>query len=62
MCGIAAILRLDGRTVERPVLERMAASLTLDQLAPLSQDTDLAFLLVDVDAMWSMAGLSSPRR
>lgn len=27
MCGIAAILRLDGRTVEQPVLERMTASL-----------------------------------
>ncbi len=27
MCGIAAILRMDGQTVERPVLERMAASL-----------------------------------
>jgi asparagine synthase (glutamine-hydrolysing) len=27
MCGIAAILRLDGQPVERPVLERMTASL-----------------------------------
>ena len=27
MCGIAAILRLDGGTVDQPVLERMTASL-----------------------------------
>ena len=40
----------------------LRADTLLNQLAPLGEDTDLTFPFVDIDAIWSMAGLSSLRR
>jgi len=40
----------------------LGADPLVDQLAPLSQDTDLTVLRVDLDANMSLNGLSSPRR